>query len=116
MRRSLLTLAFLLIAMSLLGIAAFGAYRRDMSDLRLRLTKGSSLIDTRHGLVEVAVRGAGTPVLLLHGAGGGYDQALLLAQMFGPPGHQWIAVKPQNAVERALKFIPAAFNCSAASA
>lgn len=92
MRRSLLTLAFLLIAMSLLGIAAFGAYRRDMSDLRLRLTKGSSLIDTRHGLVEVAVRGAGTPVLLLHGAGGGYDQALLLAQMFGPPGHQWIAV------------------------
>jgi pimeloyl-ACP methyl ester carboxylesterase len=42
--------------------------------------------------MEVATAGEGTPVLVLHGAGGGYDQALLLARMFGPPGHQWIAV------------------------
>lgn len=92
MRRSLLSLAFLLIIGSFLGLIAFGAYRRDMADLRRTLAEGSSLIDTRHGPIEVATTGKGPPVLVLHGAGGGYDQALLLARMFGPTGHRWIAV------------------------
>lgn len=92
MRATLLTLAFLLVAAALLGLATYGAFRRDMARLRTELAAGSILIDTRHGVVEVATRGAGTPVLVLHGAGGGYDQALLLARMFGPPGHRWIAV------------------------
>jgi 2-hydroxy-6-oxonona-2,4-dienedioate hydrolase len=92
MRRTLLTLAFLLIIAAFLGLSAYGSYRRDMILLRASLAEGSSLIDTRHGPMEVAIRGEGSPVLILHGAGGGYDQALLLAQMFGPPGHQWIAV------------------------
>jgi 2-hydroxy-6-oxonona-2,4-dienedioate hydrolase len=92
MRRTLLALAFFLIIAAFLGLAAYGTYKRDMTRLRVTLAEGSTLIDTRHGLMEVAIRGEGPPVLLLHGAGGGYDQALLLAQMFGPPGHQWIAV------------------------
>jgi 2-hydroxy-6-oxonona-2,4-dienedioate hydrolase len=92
MRRTLLTLAFLLIIAAFLGLSAYGSYRRDMILLRASLAEGSTLIDTRHGPMEVAIRGEGSPVLILHGAGGGYDQALLLAQMFGPPGHQWIAV------------------------
>jgi pimeloyl-ACP methyl ester carboxylesterase len=92
MRRVLLTLTFLLIVAALLGLAAYGAYQRDMTRLRAELATDSSLIDTRHGLIEVGNSGEGTPVLLLHGAGGGYDQALLLARMFGPTGHRWIAV------------------------
>lgn len=92
MRRALLILAFLEIVIALVALAAYGAYRRDIASLRSTLAEGSTLIDTSHGPMEVAIRGEGTPVLLLHGAGGGYDQALLLAQMFGPPGHQWIAV------------------------
>jgi 2-hydroxy-6-oxonona-2,4-dienedioate hydrolase len=92
MRRTLLSLAFVLIVAAFLGLAAYGTYKRDMTRLRVTLADGSTLIDTRHGPMEVAIRGEGAPVLLLHGAGGGYDQALLLDQMFGPPGHQWIAV------------------------
>lgn len=88
MRRALFTLAILIV----IALLILAAYRRDMDRLRASLTAGSTLIDTRHGLMEVAIRGEGPPVLLIHGAGGGYDQALLLAQMFGPPGHQWIAV------------------------
>lgn len=92
MRRVLLTFAFLLVVVAFLGLAAYGIFKRDMARLRATLTEGSSLVDTRHGPMEVAISGDGSPVLLLHGAGGGYDQALLLARMFGPPGHQWIAV------------------------
>lgn len=92
MRRALLTFALLAITAALLGLAAFGSYRRDIANLRTALAEGSALIDTRHGVMEVAIRGEGSPVLLLHGAGGGYDQALLLAQMFGLPEHEWIAV------------------------
>jgi 2-hydroxy-6-oxonona-2,4-dienedioate hydrolase len=89
MRRALLSLAVLAL---ITALVAYAAYRRDISGLRASLAEGSTLVDTRHGPIEVAVRGEGTPVLVLHGAGGGYDQALLLARMFGPPGHRWIAV------------------------
>lgn len=92
MRKILLTLAFLVVIATLVGLAGYGAFKRDLSRLRADLAEGSTLVDTRHGLMEVAVVGEGTPVLVLHGAGGGYDQGLLLAQMFGPPGHRWIAV------------------------
>lgn len=92
MRRVLLTFAILLIVAALLGLAVYGTYRRELTQIRSALTEDSTLIDTRHGPMEVSIRGEGSPVLLLHGAGGGYDQALLLAQMFGPDAHQWIAV------------------------
>lgn len=102
MRKTLLALAFLLVVAALLGLAAFGALKRDMTRMRADLARGSTLVATRHGVIEVAVRGAGTPVLLLHGAGGGYDQALLLAQMFGPPGHRWIVVSRFGYLRSAL--------------
>ena len=106
MRKTLLTFAFLLIIAAFSCLAAFGAYRRDMARLRSDLTDGSTLVETRHGLMEVAVRGEGTPVLVLHGAGGGYDQALLLAQMFGPIGHRWIAVSRFGYLRSALPVDP----------
>jgi 2-hydroxy-6-oxonona-2,4-dienedioate hydrolase len=103
MRRAiLLTLAFLAIVTAFLVLAAYGAYRRDIASLRTALAESSSLIDTRHGVMEVAIRGEGSPVLLIHGAGGGYDQALLLAQMFGLPGHRWIAVSRFGYLRSAL--------------
>lgn len=102
MRKALLTLAFLAIIAAFLALAAYGAFQRDMVRLRAELEAGSTLIDTRHGFMEVAIRGEGSPVLLLHGAGGGYDQAVLLAQMFGPPGHQWIAVSRFGYLRSAL--------------
>ncbi|MBA3910136.1 MAG: hypothetical protein C0524_09675 [Rhodobacter sp.] len=85
---------YLILALAALGaiMAAFLAYRADMARLRADLDAGSTLVGTRHGRVEVATLGSGPPVLVLHGAGGGYDQALLLARMFGSGDRQWIAV------------------------
>ncbi|KAB1192385.1 alpha/beta fold hydrolase [Haloferax sp. MBLA0076] len=40
------------------------------------LAAGSELVTTDRGVVEVARRGSGSPVLVLHGDPGGYDQGL----------------------------------------
>lgn len=89
--------------LALTVLLATGAlYTRDMGRLRADLRDASSLIDTRHGPVEVAIRGEGPAILVLHGAGGGYDQSLHLARMFGGPGHRWIAVSRFGYLRSAL--------------
>lgn len=52
----------------------------------------SEVARTPHGLVEYAIRGEGPPVLVIHGAGGGFDQGLLLADALGGPDRRWISV------------------------
>jgi 2-hydroxy-6-oxonona-2,4-dienedioate hydrolase len=104
MRRTILTL--LILATVVATIALWLAYRRDMARIRADLARGSALIETRHGPMEVALQGRGSPVLLLHGAGGGFDQALLLAQMFGTGDHRWIAVSRFGYLRSALPSDP----------
>lgn len=58
------------------GWLAASAYRRDIGAARARVAAGSSVADTRHGPIEYALAGDGPPVLMVHGAGGGYDQGL----------------------------------------
>lgn len=48
-------------------------------------------VETRHGSLEYAAWGEGPPVLVLHGAGGGFDQGRLLAGLVGGD-RRWIAV------------------------
>lgn len=56
------------------------------------LTAGATLVQTPIGVVEVADTGGdGPPVLVLHGAGGGYDQALVLAESLRQSGCRVIA-------------------------
>ncbi len=77
-----------------MGIMAlsYQAYRRAMSDVQERLLAGSKILTTDKGDIEYAVRGEGTPVLLLHGAGGGYDQGLWLGKMSLGDGYKFISV------------------------
>ncbi|HEY0775218.1 MAG TPA: alpha/beta fold hydrolase, partial [Nocardioidaceae bacterium] len=68
-----------------LGVAAAVAgfrfaYRSDLAASRARLTGRSSLIETRLGPVEVADSGAGPPVLVVHGAAGGFDMGLQVGE------------------------------------
>lgn len=83
-------------ALSLIGTAALlgsaiAAYavrrmfRHDMADANVALDDGSSLVELYHGLIEYGREGQGQPVLLIHGAGGGYDQGLFVGrELFGP--------------------------------
>lgn len=52
----------------------------------------SELARTPQGAVEYVIEGEGPPVLVIHGAGGGFDQGLLLAEVVGGPGRRWISV------------------------
>ena len=56
------------------------AYKRDMSAARERIQANSQIIETDCGPIEYAEMGTGKPVLVIHGAGGGYDQGLLLGK------------------------------------
>jgi pimeloyl-ACP methyl ester carboxylesterase len=78
-----------------IGIAFFATtyfpFRREMKTVNARLLAGSTVLDTSHGQIEYAVRGEGSPVLVLHGAGG-YDQGLWSAKVAFGPGHKIISV------------------------
>lgn len=52
----------------------------------------SIVAQTDEGTIEYGVSGSGDPVLMIHGAGGGYDQGLLLADRFLPKDNMVIAV------------------------
>jgi pimeloyl-ACP methyl ester carboxylesterase len=56
------------------------AYRRDLAAARQRVAASSTMVETKCGPIEYAVRGEGPPVLVVHGAGGGFDQGLMLGE------------------------------------
>ncbi len=66
-------------------------YRRDMRCARARVVLGGRVIRTRCGSVEYAEAGEGSPLLVIHGAGGGYDQGLALGNAFAASGYRVIA-------------------------
>ena len=51
----------------------------------------SRVIPSRHGDLEYAEAGAGTPLLMIHGTGGGFDQGLLFARPLIARGYRVIA-------------------------
>lgn len=86
-------------AWACIGLAIFGVgwwidslYRDDLYRARERVATGSLLAETRCGPVEYAIAGTGAPVLVVHGAGGGYDQGLDLAAPLLQAGFRVIAV------------------------
>lgn len=58
------------------GGAVGSAFRSDLRETRARLAAGSRVVPTASGPVEIAEAGNGPPVLVIHGAAGGYDMGL----------------------------------------
>src|SRR5215207_9278750 len=89
--------AVLLAIVLVLGLVVFGAvtyprFRADVQPNRERLLGGSDTVTTEEfGDIEYAVQGEGLPVLLAHGAGGGYDQGLLIGNNYVGESHHLIA-------------------------
>jgi 2-hydroxy-6-oxonona-2,4-dienedioate hydrolase len=74
------------------GVLVYSKYSRDIRAARTRISSGSKLVDTPCGPIEYAEAGNGPPVLVIHGAGGGFDQGLELAQPLIDAGFRVIAV------------------------
>jgi 2-hydroxy-6-oxonona-2,4-dienedioate hydrolase len=63
------------------GVAGAGAliyvsYQRDLRETRQRIASGSRIVATSRGPIEYSIAGDGPAVLVVHGAGGGFDQGL----------------------------------------
>lgn len=63
---------------------AYMLYRQDMNERSDALEAKSDIAETKLGSIEYAREGSGPTALVIHGAGGGYDQGLYLAhEMLG---------------------------------
>ena len=73
------------------GGYAAGAFGEARAQADTRLMGQSTVIDTSAGALEYAVAGSGPPLMMLHGAGGGFDQGLHLSGNLRARGFQIIA-------------------------
>jgi pimeloyl-ACP methyl ester carboxylesterase len=64
----------------------------DFQDPQLSSRLAPKTANTARGIVEYAEIGDGPVVVAIHGAMGGYDQSLILAQTIGNAGYRYIAI------------------------
>lgn len=81
----------LLVALGVGGVLIYAAYIHDMSLAEQRVTDGRLLVETTCGSIEYGEQGDGLPALVIHGAGGGYDQGLLIGELLLGEGYRIIA-------------------------
>ena len=70
----------------------YASYSQDIAHARERIGAGSHIADTRCGPIEYAMAGEGPPVLVVHGAGGGFDQGLAVGEQLASRGFRVIAM------------------------
>lgn len=87
-----IALSIVAVFFSVSAILVFVSYRRDITAARAYLSSGSQVIQTPCGPIEYAEVGTGMPVLSIHGAGGGSDAGLQLAQPLIDRGFRVIAM------------------------
>jgi pimeloyl-ACP methyl ester carboxylesterase len=74
-------------------LAVASRYTREIKAVRTRIESlGSQVIDTTCGPIEYARVGAGYPLLVVHGAMGGFDQGLWLGRSFDITNYQVVSV------------------------
>ena len=74
------------------GVAVRWQFARDLAAATARVAQGSTVLSTRCGPIEVQQAGAGTPLLMVHGSGGGHDQGMDWARSFTQDGLRVIAM------------------------
>lgn len=67
-------------------------YQNDLAIAAERAAQGSQVVDTRCGPIEVQQAGAGRPLLIIHGSGGGHDQGMAWARPLTQRGVRVIAM------------------------
>ena len=84
----------LFVSLAVLIVATAGVYAifaRDLAGARDRLVGRSNTVETSFGTLEYAVMGEGEPMLIVHGAGGGFDQGIDMTGALAGRGYRLIA-------------------------
>lgn len=89
-RRKTLILVLAVVAVVLGAPVYF--YQLDIQQARQRTSTGSQIAETACGRIEYAVAGNGPPLLIAHGAGGGFDQGMHFSKRLVDNGFRVIAV------------------------
>lgn len=87
-KNAMWTLAGALIA----GGIVYDRFRRDLRAEKARIAEGSEIAHTARGDIEYASVGDGPAVLLVHGAGGGFDQLLDVARQLAAARFRAVAM------------------------
>jgi len=83
--------SWLIVATVLASIVVWAVHSRDMRRAYERIRGKSKVISSPYGDIEYAEGGAGAPVLVIHGSGGGFDQGALVARAVLGDRVHWIA-------------------------
>jgi pimeloyl-ACP methyl ester carboxylesterase len=75
-----------------LVVLAGARYWRDVERARDRIEGRSEVAQTPCGPIEYATKGIGPPVLVVHGAGGGFDQGLDFGEALAGKGYLLVAM------------------------
>jgi pimeloyl-ACP methyl ester carboxylesterase len=78
------------LAVAIPGGLIYRQYRHDMSLAYQRISSGGKMLETACGPIQYTEFGEGAPMLIVHGAGGGYDQGECFARLIGGDFH-WVA-------------------------
>lgn len=84
----------LFISLAVLLVAAAGVYAvfaHDLAAARARLVGRSKTVETSFGTLEYAEMGEGPPILVVHGAEGGFDQGIDMTGALAGHGYRLIA-------------------------
>jgi 2-hydroxy-6-oxonona-2,4-dienedioate hydrolase len=87
-RRILLVMLAVLIVCA---VSVYAMFSRDMTRAHARLVGRSTTITTSFGTMEYASIGKGEPMLVVHGAAGGFDQAIDMTGAIAARGYRLIA-------------------------
>lgn len=91
-RRTVLGLGAAAAGLAAVGGVTAAAYGAAIEKARALVSPDlSKVIPTRFGDLEYAEEGTGTPLLMVHGSGGGFDQGLFFAKRFAEGGYRVIA-------------------------
>jgi 2-hydroxy-6-oxonona-2,4-dienedioate hydrolase len=80
------------VGLALVALTVWVRFESDIEVARAKAGHGSVLIDTRCGLIEYQEAGTGSPLLMVHGSGGGHDQGMAFAGKLVQRGIRVIAV------------------------
>ena len=93
MKRSRVIVAAALLAVTLaVAATVYARFKGDLALAAERAAQGSVVMATRCGPIEVQQAGTGTPLLMIHGSGGGHDQGMAWARPLVQQGVRVIAM------------------------